>query len=155
MSLVVERAEQLVANNSVFDRHAVFYELGMALYRAGQYDRADDELRASIEAYPEKPAPGWDTIDFQRLFLAMTKWQQGQQDEARRLLAEALPAVDEYIQNPATWPHYRIALELLRREAIDLIKSNEAVEAADNKERSDNENLSNSAEQAPEKMREH
>jgi tetratricopeptide (TPR) repeat protein len=133
MTPVVERAEQLLANNSVFDRHAVLYELGMALYRAGQYDRAEGELTASIEAYPEKPAPGWDTIDFQRLFLAMTKWQQGHKDEARRLLVEALPAVDKYIQNPATWPHYRVALGLLRREAVDLIKSNDTDEAVEDK----------------------
>jgi tetratricopeptide (TPR) repeat protein len=139
MTPVVERAEQLVVNNSVFDRHAVLYELGMALYRDGQYDSAEGELAASIDAYPSKPAPGWDTIDFQRLFLAMTKWQQGQQDEARRLLAEALPAVNEYIQNPDTWPHYRIALELLRREAVDLIKSNEADEAVESKNRNGEE----------------
>ena len=101
--------------------------------------RAEEQLRASIEAYPEKPAPGWDTIDFQRLFLAMTKWQRGQQDEARRLLAEALPAVDETIQNPATWPHYRIALEILRREAVDLIKSNDAGEAVENEGRTSDE----------------
>jgi serine/threonine protein kinase len=139
MTPVLERAEQLVANNSVFDRHAVLYELGMALYRAGKYDRAEVELKASIEAYPEKAAPGWDTIDFQRLYLAMTKWKQGQQDEARRRLAEALPSVDKYIQNPATWPHYRIALELLRREAVDLIKSNDKEEAAEKNSRTGEE----------------
>jgi hypothetical protein len=109
----------------------------MALYRAGQYDRAEGELKASIESYPSKPAPGWDTIDFQRLFLAMTKWHRGQQDEARRLLTEVLPGVDKYIQNPDTWPHYRIALELLRREAVDLIKLKQEDEAVENNSRID------------------
>ena len=53
MTLVVERAEQLVANNSVFDRHAVLYELGMAHYRARQYEQAEVQLEESIDGLPQ------------------------------------------------------------------------------------------------------
>ena len=69
----------------------------------------------------------------------MTKWKQGQHDEARRLLAEALPAVDKEIQTTSTWPQYRATLEILRREAIDLIEPNEADEAVETESRTSNE----------------
>jgi serine/threonine protein kinase len=133
MSLVVKRAEELVANNSLGQHHDVLLALGQALYRAGQYDRAEDELTASIEAYPANPAPGFNVINFQRLWLAMTKWQLGKHDEARRLLAEALPDVDKELQSPATWWNYRLGLQLLRREAEALIKPTEVDEAVKNK----------------------
>ena len=69
----------------------------------------------------------------------MTKWKQGQRDEARRLLAEALPAVDEQIQTPSTWSHMRAIAEILRREAVALIKPNEADEAVENESSTSNE----------------
>ena len=54
MSLVVKRAEQLAANNSVVERHVVLYVLGMALYRAGQYERADEQLEGIHRGIPQR-----------------------------------------------------------------------------------------------------
>jgi hypothetical protein len=52
----------------------------------------------------------------------MTKWQLGQQDEARRLLAETLPAVEEELQSPTSGWNRRATLEILRHEAESLIR---------------------------------
>src|SRR5262249_9422260 len=138
MSPFVSRAEQLVANNSLGKRHVALYISGAALYRASEYDRAAERLEKSIAAYPTSPAPGDDIINFQRLFLAMTKWQLGHQDAARRLLAETLPALEKELQSDSRPWIYRVGLEALRREAIELIKSNEAEEAVENKTRTSN-----------------
>jgi tetratricopeptide (TPR) repeat protein len=132
LNLPVKRAEELVADNSLPSRHIVPFVLGTALYRARQYERAADELKASIEVYPSNPPLGFATINSQRLWLAMTYWQQGKKDDARRLLAETQPAIDqESLSPPATAP-YRILLEVLRREAEALIESDKADEAVEN-----------------------
>jgi len=68
----------------------------------------------------------------------MTKWQLGHQDAARRLLAETLPALDRELQSDSRPWIYQVGLEALRREAIELIKSNEAEEAVENKTRTSN-----------------
>jgi tetratricopeptide (TPR) repeat protein len=153
LSLPIKRAEELADSNLLGQPHIPPFNLGMALYRDGQYDRAAQELAKSIDVYPKHPLPGYEHINHQRLWLAMARWKQGQRDEARRLVAEALPGVDDEIQNPLTWLHYRAFSEILRREAVALIEPNEADDAADN--RTNNESSSNSVKQAPEKMREH
>ena len=61
-------------------------------------------------------------MNCQRLFLAMTKWQLGQQVEARKLLAEILPAVDRELDFPASEWNRRATLEILRREAEALAR---------------------------------
>ena len=110
--------------------------LGAALYRAGQYEQAAQRLEESIAAYPSAPADtGFDTLNYQQLFLAMTKWQLGQRDEARRLLAETQSAVDKELQAPSTLWNRRTSLELLRREAEALIEPKEADEAVENESR--------------------
>jgi serine/threonine protein kinase len=86
-SLPATRAEALAADNSIEQPHIVLYVLGAALYRDGQYDRAADTLENSIAVYPSDAPIEVATIHFQRLLLAMSRWQQGKQDEARRLLA--------------------------------------------------------------------
>jgi tetratricopeptide (TPR) repeat protein len=128
VSLPVKRAEELAAHNSFDQPHFVPYILGAALYRAGQYERAAEKLEASIAAYPKDPPLGDRIINWQRLFLAMTKWQLGQRDDARRLLAETQPAIDEELKSPATPFNYRVTLEVLRREAEALIGQNKADE---------------------------
>jgi hypothetical protein len=133
MSVFVNRAEQLVANNSLGQRHVVLYVSGAALFRAGEYDRAAERLEESIAAYPSDPAPGHDVINWQRLFLVMTKWKQGHQDEARQLFAETLPDLAKELRSPATVWIYRLGLELLRAEAEALIQPKDADEAAENK----------------------
>ena len=132
MSPMVKRAEQLVANNSLGQRHVVLYVLGAALYRDSQYTRAEERLDESIAAYPSEPAPGHDVINYQRLFLAMTKWQLRKQDEARELLAKTLPDLDKQVQSASCFWTDRLGLETLRRQAVALIEPNEADEAVEN-----------------------
>jgi tetratricopeptide (TPR) repeat protein len=122
MSLVVKRAEELAAHNSLGQRHIVHFVWGTALYRAGQYERAADELEKSIAAYPSEIAPGHEMINFQQLFLAMAKCRLGQKDEARELLAKTLPDIDKQLQSPSCFWTDRVSLEVLRREAEALIE---------------------------------
>ncbi|HJS08442.1 MAG TPA: serine/threonine-protein kinase, partial [Pirellulales bacterium] len=131
LSLPVKRAEDLAAHNAIDQPHVVPYVLGAALYRAGMYEEAAVELEKSIAAYPSDPQPGDRINNLQRLFLAMTKWHRGQQDEARRLLAEIQTAIDEELRSTTTQMNYRITLEVLRREAEDLIDKEFADEAAE------------------------
>jgi hypothetical protein len=133
MSVFVNRADELVANNLLGKRHVVLYISGSALFRAGQYGRAAERLEASINAYPSDPPPGDDIINYQRIFLAMTKWKLGEHDDARRLLAETLPALDKEMRSPSCVWIYRLGMELLRSEAVALIEPNEADEVVENR----------------------
>jgi serine/threonine protein kinase len=122
MSRLVKRAEDFVADTSLKNRHFGLYVLGAALFRAGDYERAALRLEESIDAYPNPPEFGRDTINYQLLLLAMTRWNQGREDEARKLLAEAQSAVDKELQFSSTsWWGRRTSLELLRSEAEALI----------------------------------
>jgi tetratricopeptide (TPR) repeat protein len=132
-SLMVERAEQLVANNSLGQHHVVLYVTGAALYRDRQYTRAEERLNQSIAAYPSAPAPGHDVINYQRLYLAMTKWQLRKHDEARELLAKTLPDLDKQVQSASCFWTDRLGLETLRRQAVALIEPKEADEAVEKK----------------------
>jgi tetratricopeptide (TPR) repeat protein len=133
MSLVAQRAEELAKHNQVDQPHIVPFALGAALYRDGQYDRAARQLEISIAVYPSDPWIDFETINLQRLLLAMCKWQLDKKDEARRLLAETEPAIDQNIQSPSVFYVLKAALEVLRREAETLIKPKEADEAVKNK----------------------
>jgi tetratricopeptide (TPR) repeat protein len=130
MSVVVKRAEELAAHNSLGHPHVVHFSWGAALYRAGQYERAADELEKSIAGYPREP--GYHLINCQQLFLAMAKWRLGQKDEARELLAKTLPDIDKQMQPPACFWTDRVCLEVLRREAEALIEPKEKSEAPGN-----------------------
>jgi tetratricopeptide (TPR) repeat protein len=140
MSLVVKRAEEFAASNSLGYRHTDLFHLGAAHLRAGDYNQAAQLLQQSIDVYPSDRAlpPGFRTINWQRLFLAMTKWRQGQRDEARQLLAEAQAAIDEQLQPPSPRMEFRLYTDVLRREAEKLIKPKEADEAVENKTRTSN-----------------
>src|SRR5262245_53678659 len=122
MSLVVKCAEQLVANNSLGQRHVVLQVSGAALLRAGKYEQASERLEQSIATYPKSPATDQDIINFQRLFLVMTEWKRGEQDAARRLFAETLPDLDKQLHSPSCNWLYRLGLEVLRREAKAMIE---------------------------------
>jgi serine/threonine protein kinase/tetratricopeptide (TPR) repeat protein len=152
-TLPVKLAEQIVANNSIKDSHYELFLLGAANYRAGQYEQAAQRLEQSIATPPSDSATT--SLSYPRLFLTLTKWRQGHQDEARKLLAETLPAVDKERQLPSTDWNRRATLELLRDEATALIEPKKANEAVENKPRPDNERPSNPVEQASEEKREH
>jgi tetratricopeptide (TPR) repeat protein len=132
MSRLVNRAEEIGADHSLNQGHWRLLLIGAARFRAQQYREANERLEQSIAEYPAVPPHGFDTLNYQRLLLAMTKWRLGQQDEARRLLAETQPAVDEELQAPSTLWGRRTSLELLRDEAEALIGSNVADEATEN-----------------------
>jgi tetratricopeptide (TPR) repeat protein len=136
-SLPVTRAKEFVASNSLNQHHFALQGLGAALYRARRYEDAAEVLQESIAAYPSDVRRGYDSINYTRMLLAMTMWHQGQQDEARRLLAKWLPEVDKELQTPSLQFHRRATLEVLRREAKALIGPNEAVEAVDNEDPTD------------------
>jgi hypothetical protein len=53
-------------------------------------------------------------------------------DEARRLLAETKPAIDQEIQSPSVFYVLKATLEVLRREAEALIEPNEINDAVEN-----------------------
>jgi tetratricopeptide (TPR) repeat protein len=134
MNLVVKHADEFTARNP-FDLPHGDHLLGVALYRAGEYERAAPILEQSIEVYPNDPPPnpGAATIHFQRLFLAMTKWRLGRHDDARRLLAEAQAAIDEELKPPALTFEFCMPMEALRREAEALIVPKDANEAVESK----------------------
>jgi serine/threonine protein kinase/tetratricopeptide (TPR) repeat protein len=128
LNLLVKRAEEFASDNSLAQRHFGLYVLGAALYRAGQYEQAAQRLKESIIDYPSDPLPNWNTINYQHLLLAMTKWQLGQKAAARQLLAETQPAIDKELKAPSSRWMRRATLELLRREAEALIGPKKADE---------------------------
>jgi tetratricopeptide (TPR) repeat protein len=90
--------------------------LGAALYRAGRWEEAAAALRASAAAPNASPA-------YAHFFLAMTRWQQGQQVAARTELKAALASSKrEMDASPAPSWNRRVTLQLLRREAEGLIR---------------------------------
>jgi serine/threonine protein kinase len=136
-NLHVKRAETYFAKMPPGGHHFGRYVLGAALYRAGQYVQAAECLEESSAAYHHDPLPpgaAFEGRNYQQLFLAMTKWQLGQRDEARRLMAETLPAVEKELQSPSSAWNRRATLELLRAEAKALIGQEEAEEAVKNVE---------------------
>jgi serine/threonine protein kinase/Tfp pilus assembly protein PilF len=135
MSLVVKRAEEYAAYNSLGLPHIDLFQWGASHLRAGQYDRAAELLEQSIDVYPSDPPPppGALSINYQRLLLAMTKWRQGQHDEARQLLAEAQAAIDDELKPPSPLFELRMTTEALLREAEELIEPKEANEAVESK----------------------
>ena len=139
LGVELRQAEQLAANhaaqNYVDSHSARWIDLGLQgglLYRAGQYEQAAQRLDESLAAYPDDALGDFRTPLDGQLLLAMTKWQLGQRDEARRLLAETQLAIDEWLQKPSnTWMR-RAEIELLRREVEGMIEPPDAHEAVDN-----------------------
>jgi hypothetical protein len=122
-------------SGTLFIRWGDLGVVGGLLYRAGQYEQAAQRLEESLAAYPDDALRAFRTALDRQLLLAMTRWQLGQRNEARRLLADAQPALDEWLQKPFnTWMR-RAEIELLRREAEALIEPKEADEAVENESR--------------------
>jgi tetratricopeptide (TPR) repeat protein len=126
-TLPVKLGEELFANDSLGDRP---YILGAAQYRAGQYQQAALHLKESIPAFSSKSIVVTDSVNYPRLFLAMATWQLGQKNDARKLLAETLPDIEQEMK--ATSWNRRATLEILRREVEALIGQEEANEAVEN-----------------------
>jgi serine/threonine protein kinase len=119
----IKEAEELVADSSAaFDHPSTdLGVLGGLLYRADRYEQAAQRLNEAIAAHKDDPLRAFrTTIDWQ-LLLAMTNWRLGQQEEARRQLAEIQPALDEWLGSPSTFWIRRAQVEILRQEAENLI----------------------------------
>jgi hypothetical protein len=111
--------------------------LGRAHYRAGHYKEAAQFLEQSIAQSPSDAPPSHGTVHGSQLFLAMTKWQLGQHDDARRLLHEIEPAIDKLLDTPTFRWGERAAMEVYRREAETLIEPKEANEAVESNRTND------------------
>jgi tetratricopeptide (TPR) repeat protein len=135
----LEQAEANVANPPTYAPYFDLTILGGVLYRMGQYDRAVPYLEKSIAEYAGNRPVTTGTVFFPKLFLAMTRWQQGQRDEARRMLDEIQHATERELQSPLKEFQRRAPLEVLCCEAEALIQPKKAVEAVENKERNSNE----------------
>jgi tetratricopeptide (TPR) repeat protein len=129
---IVKQAEEFAARNSLQAPYLDLAVLGSAHYRAGPYQEAAQCLEQSIAQYPSDPPPSHSTVLVPQLFLAMTKWQQGEHDDARRLLREIEPAIDKSLATPNLLWQRQLTKEQLRREAEALIQPKEAEEAVEN-----------------------
>jgi Flp pilus assembly protein TadD len=120
------RAAELAAKAVAADPKVPFYlhTLGLAHYRAGQYEPASRRLHECLKAHPWwAPGVNW-------LVLALAYQRQGKADEARQCLDKALRWSDRLAQNlppgAANAVHLHmhdwLAYHLLRREAEARIK---------------------------------
>jgi tetratricopeptide (TPR) repeat protein len=132
-SILVQQAEEFAATNSMQAPYIDSNLLGAAHYRAGHYDQAAQHFKESIATYPSDPPPSHATVLWPQLYLAMTNWQLGKRDDARRLLREIEPAIDKSLAAPTLLWQYRQVTEVLQREAEALIEQKDAVEAVENK----------------------
>jgi tetratricopeptide (TPR) repeat protein/tRNA A-37 threonylcarbamoyl transferase component Bud32 len=115
---VTDRSEKLVAlaTKSVEGEPTnawAIYVLGLALYRAGQFDAAINRLRESGQA-----DPNWHATALNWPVLAMAHFRLRHADEARHWLAQAEQKNTNLIE---TWWD-RLELELMLREAQILVR---------------------------------
>jgi tetratricopeptide (TPR) repeat protein len=130
-NLLVKLAQEFAANNSLGTPYIDRAVLGTAHYRAGQYEQAAQCLNEAIAKFPSDAPPSHGPDLVRQLLLAMTKWQLGEQDEARRMLREFKPRLDESLQSPWIYWDHRAVLEIRRQEAEALIKPKEADEGGE------------------------
>jgi Flp pilus assembly protein TadD len=119
---VVELAARGVAAEPQYAHQ--LHTLGLAHYRAGQYDQAIRRLHECLNAHPAwVPGLNW-------LVLAMAYHRQGKADEARQWLDKALRWGNQLAQNQPPGAanaiqlhvHDWLAYNILRREALAQIK---------------------------------
>src|SRR5262249_20582079 len=119
---LVRRAEKILQGAS--DEYVALLAYGAALYRAGDWARAADQLRKAQDVHGQGGAA------FDWLFLAMAHHRSGQTQEARRLLDRVRRAFDSPTSDPAwDFPGYngpdwalRLGCRILFREAKALIE---------------------------------
>jgi tetratricopeptide (TPR) repeat protein len=133
-NLPLQIAERFLADRPISDPQFDAFMLGAAHYRIGHYEQAVKQLEESIAAFSKDATVITNSINYPRLFLAMSQWQLGKKDEARRFLAETLPNVEQELESPASGWNRRATLELLRDEATALIGDDETNAAQDEDE---------------------
>jgi tetratricopeptide (TPR) repeat protein len=95
--------------------------LGAVLYRAGRYEQAAKRLAQAEAAFREAKAPRG-TVVYCWLFQAMAQHRLGHRDEAKALLGRAAKAIDRLPPGGALPWNRRLTLQLLRKEAEQLLK---------------------------------
>ncbi len=126
-----DRAQQLVANQSLNASYVELLVLGAMHYRVGEYESAAERLEASIAAYPDRPVFGFGTVVYPQLMLSMVYSRLGRHDEAGRLLEETEPPIHAARSDPSTSWEYRETIKLLLREAEALIGRDQPDASAD------------------------
>jgi tetratricopeptide (TPR) repeat protein len=100
------------------------HSLGAVLYRAGRFKEAAKRLTEAEAAFQHTPSTR-STIVYNWLFQAMTHQRLGRSAEAASWLEKAVRAIDEpapeSAQDPAANWNRRLTLQLLRREAEELL----------------------------------
>ncbi|MGD9634149.1 MAG: protein kinase [Pirellulales bacterium] len=122
----LQQAEANVANSPMQAPYLDHAVLGAVLYRMREFDQAATHLEESIAQYPSDQPIGTGSVEFPQFLLAMTRWQQGQRNEARRVLDEATSHFEEALSSPSSLWQRRAQLEVLRHEAEGLIAPPEA-----------------------------
>jgi tetratricopeptide (TPR) repeat protein len=128
-SIMVAQAEEFAAKNALRAPYVDANLLGAVHFRAGHLKEAAQYFEQSIVQYPTDPPPSHGTVLWPRLYVAMTKWQLGEHDNARRALREIQPALGAALDAPTLQWQYRQITEVLRREAEALIEPKEPNEA--------------------------
>jgi serine/threonine protein kinase/Flp pilus assembly protein TadD len=124
-----ERVLKLARRRAERSRTASFWNhhvLGLALYRAGQYDQAIEIIARRLIADAPTPVHGSN-----HTILAMAHYQLGHTDEARGHLQKAVEWADQKAKNTREEGRYApaqiewwdwVKFQLLQREARELIK---------------------------------
>jgi tetratricopeptide (TPR) repeat protein len=119
----VKLAERAVERDAANERHVG--TLGAALYRAGRFDEAVEQLSQLTDSwekgrgfpYGTSPAYTW-------FFLTMAHHQLGDSDEAKSWFDKAVERAEKEIAGDASW-NRKLTLQLLRAEAESMIKGEE------------------------------
>jgi hypothetical protein len=142
-SVLVKQAEEFDAHNSMQTPYIDLDLLGRAHFRAGHYHEAAQFLEQALAQSPSHAPTSHGSDIGARMYLAMTKWQQGEHDDARRLLRDVQPAIDKALETPALSWQGIAATEVMRREAEAMIEPKEPDEAVENTRRSGDADTSN------------
>jgi tetratricopeptide (TPR) repeat protein len=134
-NLLVKLAQEFAANNSLRTPFVDLNVLGAAHFRARQYEQAAECLEEAVAQIPSDVPPSNGTDFMPPLLLAMTKWQRGAHDEARGMLRELQPRIEERLRSPWIYWDHRAVLEIRWREAEAMIQPKEADEAVENNSR--------------------
>src|SRR5262249_40756131 len=103
-----------------------FHALGMARYRANQFDEAIKAIQASLDA-----DPNWEGVACNWLVMAMACHRLGQTDQAEEWLKKSVKWMEEATSKlapgvvhplPGMHEHDSLACYVLRREAEGLIR---------------------------------
>ena len=116
---VIKLAEQAVESSERNDNY--LKTLGAALYRAGRFDEAAQQLTDLTDAWDQgSELPTSTSPAYTWFFLAMANHQLGHLDEARKWLDKAVEQAEQEIAGNASW-NRRLTLQLLRKEAASLL----------------------------------